>query len=164
MRIGGPTPYPTQREGWASGRITVQGLEGPWSRPGAISLVQDSKGGRRPWSWGPGESEVSLGRGPAAKRLVWLGSWGGQERPFLSADRNGARFAGGMRLDAEERQSLGDATGARSGPLAKIAVYYTAHLAHRDIRSLPTFGRFTDLPGCNFLALYQFLVYPGNRR
>lgn len=27
------------------------------------------------------------------------------------------------------RHSLGDATGARSGPLAKWAVYYTAHLA-----------------------------------
>lgn len=30
-----------------------------------------------------------------------------------------------------ERHRLGDATGARSGPLAKIAVYYTAHLARR---------------------------------
>ncbi len=32
-----------------------------------------------------------------------------------------------------ERHCVGDATGARSGPLAKIAVYYTAHLAHYDI-------------------------------
>lgn len=38
-----------------------------------------------------------------------------------------------MRLDAEERQGLGDPTGARSGPLGKIAVYYTAHLARRVI-------------------------------
>lgn len=67
------------------------------------------------------------------RRSAWSG-WGlgeGQERPSLSADRNGACFGGGMRLDAEERHSLGDATGARSGPLAKIAVYYTAHLARR---------------------------------
>lgn len=33
-----------------------------------------------------------------------------------------------------ERHRVGDATGARSGPLAKIAVYYTAHLARRANR------------------------------
>lgn len=35
-----------------------------------------------------------------------------------------------------ERHGVGDATGARSGPLAKIAVYYTAHLARRVTRCL----------------------------
>lgn len=34
-----------------------------------------------------------------------------------------------------ERHCVGDATGARSGPLAKIVVYYTAHLARRAKRS-----------------------------
>jgi len=38
-----------------------------------------------------------------------------------------------------ERHGVGDATGARSGPLAKIAVYYTAHLARCGICSLPAF-------------------------
>ena len=33
------------------------------------------------------------------------------------------------RLKADECHGLGDATGVRSGPLAKIAGYYPAHLA-----------------------------------
>ncbi len=57
-----------------------------------------------------------------------------------------------------ERHCVGDATGARSGPLAKIAVYYTAHLARRGIRFPSRFQGFTDRLACKFLALYQFLV------
>ena len=42
-----------------------------------------------------------------------------------------------------ERHCVGDATGARSSPLAKIAVYYTAHLARHDIHTVPTYGFIT---------------------
>ncbi len=69
--------HPIRRKGWPSGRIRVQGLEGFWSRPGAMSLVQGSKGGRRLWSMGPGESEVSS----------W--SWSSGEAPGLGGFREG---------------------------------------------------------------------------
>ena len=82
-----------------------------------------------------------------------------------------------------ERHGVGDATGARSGPLAKIAVYYTAHLARRANRSskgrqmviAPNVTRLGPRP-CSArwnatcplsripLELYQFLVYAGSWR
>ena len=69
-----------RREGWPSGRIRVQGLEGSWSRPGAINLVQGSKGGTRLWSWGPGESEVSSWSWSSGEALGLGGFREGQER------------------------------------------------------------------------------------
>lgn len=43
-----------------------------------------------------------------------------------------------------KRLCVGDATGARSGPLAKWAVYYTAHLALYDIAVSPAFETASD--------------------
>lgn len=59
-----------------------RGFEGSWLRPGAISLVQGSKGGTRLWSWGPGESEVSSWSWSSGEALGLGGFWEGQERSF----------------------------------------------------------------------------------
>ncbi|MGU3421929.1 hypothetical protein [Methylobacterium sp. D54C] len=50
-----------------------------------------------------------------------------------------------------ERHCVGDATGARSGSLAKIAVYYTAHLARRAKPPSSSVG--TSL--CQLLPLFM---------
>lgn len=49
-----------------------------------MSLVQGSKGGRRLWSWGPGESEVSAWSWSSGEALGLGGFREGQERLLLN--------------------------------------------------------------------------------
>jgi hypothetical protein len=58
----------------------------------------------------------------------------GAGTPFPKRNETADVSLAQMRLDAEAAPCLGDATGARSGPLAKIAGYYHAHLARNAIR------------------------------
>jgi len=70
-----------------------------------------------------------------------LGSWG-QERPprrWVQGERSLPRVIERRYvllaldgLNARQSHGLGDATGARSGPLAKMVLYYKTHLASVD--------------------------------
>jgi len=111
----------------------------PWFGAGGAGRLQvrlvGAKGQRNAlWSMGAGRAEVS--RASFSGETLTMRVVRGARRLALTGDETAKRFVDVVRLDAGAASQLGDATGARSGPLAKIVLYYSTHLANRFLRDV----------------------------
>ena len=135
-------------QGWPWGRGELGGPLRGVDRP------DDPRGSRgaakRPWVDGCRESEVSCAW--FSGKTMTMGSRGAWRlRPC--GDETASRFDGAERFDADPHHGLGDATGARSGPLAKmyVVVPHTscARLRRRSFPSPWVFSRLWSLASCS---------------
>lgn len=108
------------------------------AHPIRAGLVRGPGGSKAPWSMGWGQGKGSA-KAPFPVSMKWSGVLGAgtPSSRWVQGERNlPASGQPAIRLDGAgtgsipwKRQGRGDATGVRSGPLAKMVLYYNTHLA-----------------------------------